>query len=462
MLKTNDLKTALLCDFGSTYTKLTAIDLEAEAIVGQTRVKTTFDTHLEDGLKQGEETLKAEGVKECDARLACSSAAGGLKMAVSGLMPELTVEAATRAALGAGAKVWRVFSHELTPSDLRELNESPPDIFLLTGGTDGGNKANIVANAEILRDRLNTRFPIVIAGNRVVSEDVASILERFDPLVCENVMPRLGVLQVEQVQQAIRRVFLTHIVNAKGLDDVAATLQAPLIPTPAAVLEAVSLLAKGEGSMEGLGDLMAVDVGGATTDVYSIGSGLPSEANITQRGLPEPFAKRTVEGDIGMRHSCRGIVRVAGEAAIMERSGVTELELEAGLDKREEDAAWLAQSEKDVSLDESLAFFALKTALRRHAGRLETAYTPFGRTFIQTGKDLRPFSRLLLTGGPLVALDDAPTLIKEALSTNDECLLPLSPTVMVDKKYVLSALGLLATWRPDVAYRMMLKELHHE
>lgn len=459
----NNLETtALLCDFGSTYTKLTVVDLDKEAIVAKTRVTTSIDTHLEDGLKAGEEELRRQGVDRIDARLACSSAAGGLKMAVSGLMPELTVEAATRAALGAGAKVWRVYSHELTPSDVHELNESPPDIFLLTGGTDGGNKANILSNARILKSLLKRSFPIVVAGNRVASAEISEILSDFSPVICENVMPRLGVLQVDAVQQAIRHVFLTHIVNAKGLDDVAATLSAPLIPTPSAVLEGVSLLSKGHGESAGLGDLMAVDVGGATTDVYSIGSGLPSEANITQRGLPEPFAKRTVEGDIGMRHSCRGIVKVAGEEAVLSRTGLTDLELEAGLDKREENAGWLAESDKDKRLDDSLAYFALKTALKRHAGQLETAYTPFGKTFIQTGKDLRPFSRMVLTGGPLVALDDAPALVGEALADRDQYLLPLAPRVLVDHNYVLSALGLLATWRPDVALRMILKELSHE
>lgn len=453
---------ALLTDFGSTYTKLTAVDLGSGRIIGRTRVPTTVRTHLADGLAAGEAELAAQGVGTITKRLACSSAAGGLKMAVSGLMPELTVEAATRAALGAGAKVWRVFSHEMTNADAALLNESPPDIFLLTGGTDGGNKENILANAALLKKELTRRFPIVIAGNRVAADEAAALLADFNPLVCPNVMPSLGTLQVEPVQAAIRRIFLDHIVKAKGLDDVAASLEAPLIPTPAAVLTAVRLLAEGVGGKGGIGDLTAVDVGGATTDVYSIGQGLPSESNITPRGLPEPFAKRTVEGDIGMRYSCRGVVAAAGERFVKARVQLSDEALEAGLLQRESEAEWLPQTASDAALDKALAYSAMHTALRRHAGRLETVYTPLGQTFVQTGKDLRPFGHLVLTGGPLVGHADIAALAREALDNPGNALLPRRPQVLVDRNYVLSALGLLASWQPELALNMILKELNHE
>lgn len=454
---------ALLCDFGSTYTKLTAVDLSDEAIVAATRVPTTVTTHLADGLRAGEVELKRQGIHEFSHRLACSSAAGGLKMAVSGLMPELTVEAATRAALGAGAKIWRVYSHEMTEDDVVALNDSPPDIFLLTGGTDGGNKENILANAALLARHLTVEFPIVIAGNRVAAKEAASRLQRFHPVVCGNVMPRLGVLEVEQVQEAIRGVFLKHIVNAKGLHDVASELVAPLIPTPSAVLTAIRLLARGDATTAGMGDIMAADIGGATTDLYSIGEGLPTEAAATLRGLPEPYAKRTVEGDIGMRYSCRGVVEAVGEAVFCADLDLDAAALEKALLQREDDVEWLAETSADKAFDQTLAAHALRVAFMRHAGQLETVYTPVGKSYVQTGKDLRPIQHVIFTGGPLVASHDPQALLRTSLQTPANHLLPLQATALVDRRYTLSALGLLATWQPEKALRMIQKELQpHE
>ena len=455
-------KVTLLTDFGSTYTKLTAVDLDSERTVGFARVPTTVRTGLPDGLSDGLSELKKQGVTTIAARLACSSAAGGLKMAVSGLMPELTVEAARRAALGAGAKVWRVYSHELTRADIAELNAAPPDIFLLTGGTDGGNKANILKNAGMLSRHAARPFPVVLAGNRAAADEAADLLRAFSPVVCPNVMPTLGVLAAEPVQAAIRTIFLKHIVRAKGLQDVASELNAPLIPTPSAVLAGMTLLADGTDALPGLGGSAGVDIGGATTDVYSICTGDPSEANITLRGLPEPYAKRTVEGDIGLRFSCRGIVSAAGEADIMRHSGLSAEALQTGLSQRENDPGWLAAAGSDLQLDKTLAYFALAIALRRHAGQLESVYTPLGQTFVQTGKDLRPLRHVLLTGGPLIAWHDAGALLAAALRDPGSSLLPRSPAVLLDREYRFSALGLLATWQPDVALRMMLKEFSYE
>ena len=134
------MKSVLLIDFGSTYTKLTAVDVENACLLGTANAYTTVQTDINEGLQKALAELEEKiGCLQYDAWYACSSAAGGLRMATSGLVPELTGEAAKLASLGAGAKVERVYAFQLTQDDLEEICCAKPDIFLLVGGTDGGN-----------------------------------------------------------------------------------------------------------------------------------------------------------------------------------------------------------------------------------------------------------------------------------------------------------------------------------
>ena len=145
------MKPILLIDFGSTYTKLTAVDVEGECLLGTAAAYTTVETDINNGLALAREQLEQQiGKLEYQACYACSSAAGGLRMITSGLVPDLTGEAARLASLGAGAKVVGVYAFELTEDDLEELQKQRPDIFLLVGGTDGGNTACILHNATML------------------------------------------------------------------------------------------------------------------------------------------------------------------------------------------------------------------------------------------------------------------------------------------------------------------------
>ena len=145
------MKPVLLIDFGRTYTKLTAVDVDAEEILGTAASFTTIQTDINDGLENARRLLEEKtGKLTYEATYACSSAAGGLKMIASGLVPELTGEAAKLASLGAGAKVAAVYAFELLEEDLEDIVAARPDIFLLVGGTDGGNTACILHNAQCL------------------------------------------------------------------------------------------------------------------------------------------------------------------------------------------------------------------------------------------------------------------------------------------------------------------------
>ena len=166
-------------------------------------------------------------------KLACSSAAGGLKMVAIGLVPELTVEAAKRAALGAGAKVSSVFCYELTDAELQQIIRYSPDLILLAGGTDGGNKETIIHNAEKIAES-NLDVPIIVSGNKVASPTVEKILKsaQKEVFVSENVMPKLERLNIEPVRKTIREVFLSKIIYAKGLSKISKFTGNVIMPTP--------------------------------------------------------------------------------------------------------------------------------------------------------------------------------------------------------------------------------------
>ncbi|WP_312643437.1 methylaspartate mutase accessory protein GlmL, partial [Hydrogenoanaerobacterium sp.] len=316
------MKPILLVDFGSTYTKATAVDAESDTLLGTGCSYTTVQSDINDGLAAALAQLERKtGKLEFAERFACSSAAGGLRMVTSGLVPELTAEAAKQASLGAGAKVVKVYSYQLTEDDIEEIDTIQPDILLLTGGTDGGNSECMLHNAKMLAQAQGS-FPIVVAGNRSCGRECQRILQGRQTYLCENVMPKFGVLNIEPVQNQIREIFLQRIVEAKGLSKANELVSGILMPTPAAMLKAMTLLADGCEGENGIGELIGVDVGGATTDIYSVANGMPAKANTVYKGLPEPYAKRTVEGDIGMRYSIHGIVEAAGIARVSELSGI--------------------------------------------------------------------------------------------------------------------------------------------
>lgn len=451
------MKPILFIDFGSTNTKVTAVDLDEEIILGTAASYTTVETDINEGLEEALTKLIAKtGPLDFVGRYACSSAAGGLKMLASGLVPELTVKAAKEAALGAGAKVLKVYSYELTEDDLAEIEETSPDIFLLTGGTDGGNKEVITANAARLAT-VNADFPVLVAGNRAAARTCEKILADAgkEVYVCDNVMPKLGELNVGPAQKKIREIFLEKIVSAKGLDRAGKTIDGIMMPTPAAVLGAMEILA------EGIGDLIGIDVGGATTDVYSMSEGAPERTNTVIKGLTEPFAKRTVEGDIGMRYSAMGIVEAAGTPALEKATGLDGDKLWELLEYVTENTSVLPEDEALQKLDFGLASLAVRIGVARHAGTAEKVYTPLGEAFMQQGKDLTRVKKIVVTGGSLIHNEKVKEIAANALYDISEptSLRPTEAEILVDKRYILSAMGLLGQYEPEKALRIMRKEL---
>ena len=458
------VKPILLIDFGSTYTKLTAVDLEGEKILGTAQSFTTIFTDINDGLNNALAILeKKTGKLEFAETYACSSAAGGLRMVTSGLVPELTGEAAKLASLGAGAKVVGVYAFQLTEDDMEDILACKPDIFLLVGGTDGGNTECILHNAKMLAD-VKPAFPIVVAGNRTAARQCQRILEGCEVYVCPNVMPKFGVLQIEPTQKQIREIFLNRIVQAKGLSKATELLSDIMMPTPSAVMQAMELLAQGCEDETGIGELVAVDVGGATTDVYSIADGMPEHMSTVFKGLPEPFAKRTVEGDIGMRYSIQGIVDAAGMDKICRLSGLTEDRVTELVEDLKVNTDKVPNGDDDLEkLDFALASGAVAEAVARHAGTISETYTMLGQTFVQEGKNLTKVKQIVVTGGSLIHTRQTEKIAAHALydPAHPESLRPKEAGVWGDRTYILAAMGLLSLHYPRTALRIIKKELEY-
>ena len=455
------MSAALLIDFGSTYTKLRAVDLAARRVIGSGQGPSTVATDVRVGMRAALADLERRAPKlpRFRYRLASSSAAGGLRMVTIGLVRELTAEAARQAALGAGAKLVGTFAYRLTASDLECIAQLAPDIILLAGGTDGGNMEVVLHNAAALAASA-IDCPIVFAGNRAAADDARRLLAAKTLACTGNVMPEFNQLDIEPARAAIRQVFIERIVHAKGIDRAAAEFDSVLMPTPAAVLEGARLLADGLPGVRGLGALLVVDPGGATTDVHSVAAGEPAPGVIPQ-GLPEPRVKRTVEGDLGMRHNAAAIAEAAGLQAIAADAGLAPARAAALLAQVGADVGRLPANAEETAFDQALARAAVRLAVRRHCGTIETVYTTTGPVTVQRGKDLSRIDAVIGTGGALVASPDPRAVLRMALADATEplALKPRSPRLLLDREYLLYACGLLQSVEPQAALELALEHL---
>jgi len=261
-------------------------------------------------------------------------------------------------------------------------------------------------------------------------------------------MPTFNTLDILPAKDAIRAIFMEKIIEAKGLSEAAKLMSAPIIPTPLAVYEGAQALAKS------IGPLMAVDVGGATTDVYSMCTGEPTLPNVVQKGLTEPYAKRTVEGDLGMRYSLEALI----DAAI--NSG----KLPPAIARSEAmtNPSFIPKpGTPESQLDEKLCSIAVEIAVERHSGRLEKSFTPYGEAYYQLGKDLSPVKYVIGIGGPIIYNNNPQGILNHAISPPGNCeyLAPTNPKFLLDKNYIFSAMGLVSRINKELALNIMQKHI---
>ena len=455
----------LTVDFGSTYTKLTLIDVAKAEIVATASAFTTITTDVLEGFNNAWQKILAQHPDaHYDRLLSCSSAAGGLKMVALGLVPSLTSKAAKMAASSAGAKVVKTYAYEISHAEQEEIYEINPDLVLLCGGTDGGNKEVILANARRLAE-IDRPFAIIAAGNKSASYDLEEIFAQCDKkcVVTENVMPEFGQINILPARQCIMDLFISRIIDAKGLGEVQKRAELEIIPTPFAVLKACELLSKGiDEEHPGWGDLMAVDLGGATTDIYSMTDGAPSMDNVLIKGIPEPYSKRTVEGDLGMRYSLKALEDETDVKALARAYGVTP---EAIVDWVERCAAspdTVAEpGSQEQVIEEALAYSAVDIAVERHSGVLSKVYTPIGEMFTLVGKDLTQVPRLIGIGGALINSSDPARILSGSRFNPQryEYAKPKEPHFYLDKRYIIASMGLLSQVAPEVALTILQREV---
>jgi len=453
----------LLIDFGSTFTKLTAVDAAFGDIIATASHFTTVASDIRDGYHKALDLLYQKLGKKLkfDHTIACSSAAGGLKMAAVGLVQELTVEAAKRVCLGAGAKVDLVCAHHLTKRDIQSIADLKIDIILLAGGSDGGNTESVLYNAKRLGEA-NIKIPVVYAGNKSCQDEIEDIFKEYgmNGYICENVMPKINVLNIKSARDRIREIFLKQIIEAKGIKKIEAEIDRVILPTPEAVLQAAELLSKGYLDEPGLGDIVLTDVGGATTDMYSICNST-NRSDVVLHGLEEPFAKRTVEGDLGMRYSAPGIIKTLTKEEVIQINKARNVDLEKEVDYRYQHVDMIPSNEHDEDVDQLLAEMCVYRAMNRHVGKIEEVLTPMGVYYNQIGKDLTGARYVIGTGGVVINSRDPVAILYQTTNIKQTPgeLRPTSPKYLLDKDYILAAMGLLSQSNPSLALKIMKKRL---
>ena len=444
-------------DFGSTFTKAALVDAGTGELLATANHPTTIDTDVLDGWDACLTELSRVDARAAGAEvLACSSAGGGLRIAVIGNEELVTAEAGRRIALSSGGKVVHVGHDGLTDTSFDALRESRPDVVLLVGGTDGGNAEVLEHNADHLARR-RWRGPVVVAGNADSRDAVAVRLDAAGTpyVLADNVVPRIGVLAPASARAAIREMFLAHVIGGKHLSNRADFTAMVRGATPDVVLTAVELLAGGlDAERPGAGDVVVVDVGGATTDVHSVVELDPEDAGLGREVVATVPVSRTVEGDLGMRWSAVSTVEEGLATDVIEDGD----RLRRAAEVRRDEPAFLPTDEVERADDEVIASAAVGVALRRHAGRSQVAFGPDGRVVERSGKDLREVDLLVGSGG--VLRNNPPAVAARVLGSvtgevSGGWQLPRAPRVVVDHDYVLAAAGLLAVSHPATAYALL-------
>lgn len=470
----------LVYDVGSTYTKLSAFALAKDGLtfISRTQVPTTVDDIVK-GFQNARKGIEIEGGTKLQEEIkifSSSSAAGGLRMVALGYMPRVTAKAAKEVAMSAGARVLEIISHEdQIEFRIQVLQEIKPDIILLAGGTDGGDKDSIIENANNIV-KSGVKSVVIIAGNKNAQAEVEQILNDSDiaNIRVPNLMPNIHELIVKPAREAIHGQFIKQIVKAKGLKRMIDQISNnKVIPTPGSVLLAAELIAKGTFKEDGIGDILVIDVGGATTDIHSV---LPEleKLSIEEKGLlvnnEKQTTYRTVEGNLGLRVSATGIVETVGPGSVLAKIGKEGEALEEKLIEYtrflERNTDYISKTEQEKEFDKALVITAIEIALKRHAGYIAQDFNPSMGIAPGTpmGRDLRKVKHVLAVGGIFAhsSEEESRDILEQAFKNPGISLLPEKPLFYIDKKYIMYSIGVLAQEYPDITLRFAKKYLKVE
>ncbi|MDF9867230.1 uncharacterized protein (TIGR01319 family) [Bacilli bacterium PM5-3] len=449
----------LVAEIGSTTTVVNAfdnLDSDTPVFIGQGQYRTTIaEDDVNIGLNEAINDLKAKlGVDSLEYNdfLATSSAAGGLKMSVHGLVYDMTAKAAKEAALGAGSNIQNITAGIMSDLDLLKLKNTPPNIILVAGGVDYGEKQTALYNMQKILE-LKLDVPIIYCGNIANHDDVVFLAKEYNMedlvTITENVYPSIDVLNVEPVRKIIHDTFEKHITKAKGMSKIRDMVKQHIIPTPGAVMEASKVL------KEAIGDLVTIDVGGATTDIHSVTQGSEDITRILIN--PEPEAKRTVEGDLGLYVNAKNVYENMNHRDMAKKLNISEEEV----NDLYVNIKPIPETDLEKQFTRLLCEYATETSLLRHAGDFRNLFTISGAKKMAEGKDLTNVKYVILTGGALTRLPDTETLVQDIIARNSDIkLLPTEQvTILKDNDYILASAGIISKINPKAAVNLIRRSL---
>lgn len=453
----------LVAEIGSTTTVVNAFDnLESEnpVFLGQGQAPTSVkEGDVNIGLQAAIEDMKKNLHIENENldythMLATSSAAGGLRMTVHGLVYDMTVKAAKEAALGAGANIHLITAGKLSKVDMIKLDRIKPNIILIAGGVDYGERETALYNSEIIAAS-DLDIPVIYAGNIAVADDVKLIFESYSKEknlhVVPNVYPKIDILNIEPTREVIQDIFEKHITEAKGMEKIREMVNGPIIPTPGAVMKASKIL------KDEIGDLVTIDVGGATTDIHSVTEGTEKVNKILVE--PEPVAKRTVEGDLGVFVNKENVAKMIKIDRLAKELNMEMKDVEEFI---KSDIA-IPVTEEHKRFVERLTKEAVLVSINRHAGGYRTYFGGKTKT-LAFGKDLTAVKWIVGTGGALTRLPAREEILKEiGLNNKGDKLLPTPEAkILIDNDYIMASLGVLSSLYKEASIKLLLKSLKWE
>ena len=388
----------------------------------------------------------------CDVYISTSSAGGGLQMMVAGIIREMTAASAKRAALGAGAIVMDVIAandRRRPHEQIQRIRELRPDMILLSGGTDGGNTQKVVEIAELIaparpqpRFGAKYRMPLIYAGNKEAAPLVKKVFsdDTVELKVVPNLRPVLERENLGPARDAIHNLFLEHVMaHAPGYDKLIGWTDAPIMPTPAAVGNILQTIAQTQGI-----NAVGVDIGGATTDVFSV---FPSPET------GEPVFNRTVSANLGMSYSISNVCAEATMAGVLRwvHFDMDERELRNRVKNKMIRPTTIPQTLEALVFEQAVAREALRLAYQQHK---EFATTLKGvqqqrtvgdlfrqQTSGQTIVDNMKLDLLVASGG---VLSHAPRMKQTAAMLIDAFQPEGVTTLAKDSIFMMPHLGVLA------------------
>ena len=468
-----EVRSILATDCGSTTTKAILIEKRGEEyrLVNRGEAPTTVEAPFDDvtigvlnATRELEDltgrqlihdgkilTPQLDEKRGVDLYLSTSSAGGGLQMMVMGVVRQMSAESAQRAALGAGAIIMDVIAIDDGRKDyqkIQRLRELRPDIVLLSGGTDGGTITHLVELAELLiaadpRPRFGTmNLPVIFAGNKDARDEIRHVLgERFDLRIVDNLRPDLDREHLGPAREAIHELFLEHVMQqAPGYSKLMTWTSADIMSTPNAVGKIMVTIAEQRGI-----NILGVDIGGATTDVFSVFDG-----NYT----------RTVSANLGMSYSICNVMLEAGIQNIRRwlPFDIEEYEVRNRLRNKMIRPTTIPQTYEDLLLEQAVSREALRLAFIHHkqlarglkgVQQQRTIGEALEQT--ETGKTLVQMMALDMIIGSGGVLSHAPKRAQSALMMMD-AYQPEGVTMLaVDSIFMMPQLGVLSTVHPEAA-----------